>query len=209
MLERHHGVLLTDDAIEAALRLTDDYMLDRVRPDRAIDALDEACAHLQAKVTHSPRAETLIRERRSVLAARAAAEDARSAPNATRQRPPRDPDADPAGDGPHDEDDATSQEKLERYAREGIATLEKWGAEIESLFVEPRPQPIPTRPRAARPTNGARAGTAEGPFPPPASRLGEIEAELAGLLAADGAVVRGVDVARVVSRSLGQTVTWP
>ncbi len=47
-LERHHSVLIGDDAIEAAVRLTDAHVRDRRRPDKAIDALDEACAHLQA-----------------------------------------------------------------------------------------------------------------------------------------------------------------
>ncbi|OYV68385.1 MAG: ATP-dependent chaperone ClpB, partial [Gemmatimonadetes bacterium 21-71-4] len=40
-LERHHGVLIGDDALEAAVRLTDRHVADRRRPDKAIDALDE------------------------------------------------------------------------------------------------------------------------------------------------------------------------
>ncbi|CAA9322912.1 MAG: ClpB protein, partial [uncultured Gemmatimonadaceae bacterium] len=40
-LERHHNVVITDDALAAALELTDIYVVDRMRPDRAIDALDE------------------------------------------------------------------------------------------------------------------------------------------------------------------------
>ena len=47
-LERHHNVLISDEALRAAVKLTDQYVTDRMRPDKAIDAIDEACAHLQA-----------------------------------------------------------------------------------------------------------------------------------------------------------------
>ncbi|MBQ8414699.1 MAG: ATP-dependent Clp protease ATP-binding subunit [Clostridia bacterium] len=42
--ERHHRVLITDEAIEAAARLSERYIQDRFLPDKAIDLLDEACA---------------------------------------------------------------------------------------------------------------------------------------------------------------------
>jgi ATP-dependent Clp protease ATP-binding subunit ClpA len=54
-LERHHNVLISDEALRAAVKLTDLYVTDRMRPDKAIDALDEACAHLQAITEYSPR----------------------------------------------------------------------------------------------------------------------------------------------------------
>src|SRR3954469_13686126 len=56
-LERHHNVLIADEALRASVRLTDLHVRDRMRPDKAIDALDEACAHMQAHVQYSPRAE--------------------------------------------------------------------------------------------------------------------------------------------------------
>jgi ATP-dependent Clp protease ATP-binding subunit ClpA len=62
-LERHHNVVITDEAIMAAVDLTDRYVTDRRRPDKAIDALDEACAHTQAIAAYPPRAEALMRER--------------------------------------------------------------------------------------------------------------------------------------------------
>ena len=40
--EEHHGVLYSDAAIEACVKLTDRYISDRNFPDKAIDALDEA-----------------------------------------------------------------------------------------------------------------------------------------------------------------------
>src|SRR5829696_9239196 len=41
VLERHHGVVISDEALTAAQELTDKYVSDRLRPDKAIDALDE------------------------------------------------------------------------------------------------------------------------------------------------------------------------
>ncbi|MDE3152303.1 MAG: ATP-dependent Clp protease ATP-binding subunit, partial [Gemmatimonadota bacterium] len=64
-LERHHNVLIGDDALEAAVALTDRHVRDRRRPDKAIDALDEACAHLQAVTTYAPATEALLRARRA------------------------------------------------------------------------------------------------------------------------------------------------
>ena len=65
-LERHHAVAITDDALKAAIVLTDRFVTDRARPDKAIDVLDEACAHAQATAQVSPELDRLIRERRKV-----------------------------------------------------------------------------------------------------------------------------------------------
>src|SRR5262249_29727133 len=65
-LERHHAVAISDDALQAAIVLTDRFVLDRARPDKAIDVLDEACAHAQATAKVSPELERLIRDRRQV-----------------------------------------------------------------------------------------------------------------------------------------------
>ena len=65
-LERHHAVAITDEALKAAIVLTDRFVPERARPDKAIDVLDEACAHAQATVRVGPELERLIRERRKV-----------------------------------------------------------------------------------------------------------------------------------------------
>src|SRR6266480_3168948 len=65
-LERHHAVAITDDALKAAIVLTDRFVPERARPDKAIDVLDEACAHAQAAAQVSPALDHLIRERRKV-----------------------------------------------------------------------------------------------------------------------------------------------
>ncbi|MBQ9382964.1 MAG: ATP-dependent Clp protease ATP-binding subunit [Ruminiclostridium sp.] len=42
--EQHHGVTLTDNAIEAAVKLSVRYIEDRRLPDKALDLIDESCA---------------------------------------------------------------------------------------------------------------------------------------------------------------------
>lgn len=44
--EEHHNVSYTDEALKACVRLADRYMHDRSFPDKAIDVLDEAGAHI-------------------------------------------------------------------------------------------------------------------------------------------------------------------
>src|SRR5256884_1612690 len=60
-LERHHAVAITDDALKAAIVLTDRFVPERARPDKAIDVLDEACAHAQATARVSPELDQLLR----------------------------------------------------------------------------------------------------------------------------------------------------
>jgi ATP-dependent Clp protease ATP-binding subunit ClpC len=45
--ELHHGVGITDEAIEAAVKLSDRYINDRFLPDKAIDVMDEAGSALR------------------------------------------------------------------------------------------------------------------------------------------------------------------
>jgi ATP-dependent Clp protease ATP-binding subunit ClpA len=68
-LERHHAVAISDDALKAAIVLTDRFVPERARPDKAIDVLDEACAHAQATARVSPELDRLIRDRKKVEAA--------------------------------------------------------------------------------------------------------------------------------------------
>jgi ATP-dependent Clp protease ATP-binding subunit ClpC len=49
--ERHHGVGITDEATEAAVRLSDRYINDRFLPDKAIDVMDEAGSALRLEAT--------------------------------------------------------------------------------------------------------------------------------------------------------------
>ena len=45
--EKHHGVEITDDALEAAVKMSERYINDRFLPDKAIDLIDEASARVQ------------------------------------------------------------------------------------------------------------------------------------------------------------------
>ncbi|WP_322411775.1 ATP-dependent Clp protease ATP-binding subunit [Microbacterium invictum] len=48
--EEHHGVSYTDDALRAAVELSDRYLTDRVLPDKAIDLIDQAGARLRLRL---------------------------------------------------------------------------------------------------------------------------------------------------------------
>ncbi len=52
--EAHHGVKITDQAIHAAVELTDRYINDRFLPDKAIDVIDEAASKLRVHSMVSP-----------------------------------------------------------------------------------------------------------------------------------------------------------
>ena len=45
--EKHHGVTITDDALEAAVKMSIRYIADRHLPDKAIDLMDEASSRVQ------------------------------------------------------------------------------------------------------------------------------------------------------------------
>lgn len=192
-LARHHNVAIADDALLAAVRLTDLFITDRARPDRAIDALDEACAHAQAGASYSPATEQLVLERRQLVHAvnQAAAEAPRdSAPRAEAEAA-----------------DQTPGDPIDRWAREGFAALERFGAELEAAFA---PAAMGERPA---PRSTQTAAPAAEPAPPPApasaaSRLATIEWELQRRLIDEGLVVRGHDVARIVSVATGQSIQW-
>ncbi len=47
--ENHHGVTITDEAIDSAITLSERYITDRFLPDKAIDLIDEASAKVKLK----------------------------------------------------------------------------------------------------------------------------------------------------------------
>jgi len=53
--EAHHRVKITDDAIEAAVRLSSRYITDRFLPDKAIDLIDEASSAARIKSLTPPQ----------------------------------------------------------------------------------------------------------------------------------------------------------
>ncbi|WP_338833806.1 Negative regulator of genetic competence ClpC/MecB [Moorella humiferrea] len=52
--EAHHRVKISDEALEAAARLSDRYITDRYLPDKAIDLVDEAASRVRLKVYTAP-----------------------------------------------------------------------------------------------------------------------------------------------------------
>ncbi|MCY6371589.1 ATP-dependent Clp protease ATP-binding subunit [Clostridium ganghwense] len=52
--EAHHGVKITDEAIESAVNLSDRYITDRYLPDKAIDLIDEAGAKVRIQNLTAP-----------------------------------------------------------------------------------------------------------------------------------------------------------
>ena len=53
-LEAHHQVIIKDEALVAAAKLTDRYITDRFLPDKAIDAIDEAAAEIRMQIESEP-----------------------------------------------------------------------------------------------------------------------------------------------------------
>ncbi|MDM8311212.1 ATP-dependent Clp protease ATP-binding subunit [Clostridium cadaveris] len=52
--EAHHGVKITDEALEASITLSDRYITDRYLPDKAIDLMDEAAAKIRIENLTTP-----------------------------------------------------------------------------------------------------------------------------------------------------------
>ena len=66
--EKHHGVVIEDRALEAAVQMSVRYINDRFLPDKAIDIIDEAAAKVRlGECRRIPRAEELETEIRKVL----------------------------------------------------------------------------------------------------------------------------------------------
>ncbi|HOG35160.1 MAG TPA: ATP-dependent Clp protease ATP-binding subunit [Petrotogaceae bacterium] len=52
--EKHHNVVITDDAVNAAVKLSQRYITDRFLPDKAIDLIDEACSKKSIEFENKP-----------------------------------------------------------------------------------------------------------------------------------------------------------
>ena len=60
--EEHHRVLITREAVEAAVKLSERYINDRNLPDKAIDLIDEAAASARLQVMEIPQKEKELLE---------------------------------------------------------------------------------------------------------------------------------------------------
>ncbi len=52
--EKHHGVIISDEALEASVELSDRYVTDRWLPDKAIDVMDEASSRARLQMSDKP-----------------------------------------------------------------------------------------------------------------------------------------------------------
>ncbi len=77
--EAHHKVKITDEAVEAAVKLSKRYIQDRFLPDKAIDLMDEAASKLRIKNLTTPPDLKAMEEEISVISAKK--EDAVKAQN--------------------------------------------------------------------------------------------------------------------------------
>ena len=66
--EDHHNLIISDDAIIAATKLSSKYINDRFLPDKAIDVIDEASSKVRLKVcTLSPEGKELEKELKDII----------------------------------------------------------------------------------------------------------------------------------------------
>ncbi|MBQ8428546.1 MAG: ATP-dependent Clp protease ATP-binding subunit [Clostridia bacterium] len=75
--EEHHGIVISDEAIEAAVKLSSRYITDRFLPDKAIDLIDEAAARVRivegsvsAEIREAMAESMLLEEERALHASR-------------------------------------------------------------------------------------------------------------------------------------------
>lgn len=181
-LEAHHHVAISPEALRASVELTDEHVQDRRRPDRAIDVLDEAAAHLQATATYPEALEEMIIARRAPRSKSRGRDDRAASPAEV------------------EEDDA-----IEQFARDSFDALGRFGAELEAIISggPGASQATNTEPVRVVPTTvvarAAEPATPTAPLDHPAMRERLLEA---------GIVVKGRDVARVVAMMSGHTVRW-
>ena len=65
--EEHHHVTITDEAVEAAVKLSKRYINDRFLPDKAIDLMDEAAAKVRLRAGGKPEEVVELRHRINLL----------------------------------------------------------------------------------------------------------------------------------------------
>jgi ATP-dependent Clp protease ATP-binding subunit ClpC len=180
-LERHHAVAITDDALKAAIVLTDRFVPERARPDKAIDVLDEACAHAQATARVSPELDRLIRERRKV--------DAMIRRGLTHE--------------------AAAPTPPEDLLAEVFPVLERIGEEIEKMLGGGgRGRVVEVGGGSSVGQPPPPSTTLHRPPPTLAERREELDRLLRGELENQGIIVTGKDVARVVSTAVGKGIEW-
>ncbi|MBD3942473.1 ATP-dependent Clp protease ATP-binding subunit [Microbacterium sp. NEAU-LLC] len=104
--EEHHGIVYTDEALRAAVELSDRYLSERVLPDKAIDLIDQAGARLRLSLGSKVDVSALVERLATLEADKNAAVSAEHYEEASQIR----------------DQIAEVQERLERATAAGAAT---------------------------------------------------------------------------------------
>ncbi|MBQ6885665.1 MAG: ATP-dependent Clp protease ATP-binding subunit [Clostridia bacterium] len=121
--EAHHKVVITDDAIVAAVKLSSRYINDRFLPDKAIDLIDEAASRVRLSSSQTDEVKQL---EQSLLTVKAEKDDAINSQEFERAAELRDKAA--------RIEDEIAQKKSERNAHASGEVTEQNIAEIVSLW---------------------------------------------------------------------------
>jgi len=113
--EEHHGIVYTDEALRAAVELSDRYLTERVLPDKAIDLIDQAGARLRLRLGAKVDVSGLVERLATLEADKNAAVSAEQYEEASQIR----------------DQIADVQERLERATASGVA------ARTEAVVDEP------------------------------------------------------------------------
>jgi len=63
--EEYHNLIITDEAVEEAVKLSNRYITDRFLPDKAIDLVDEACSLKSMKYNHNEKDVQKLKEKKA------------------------------------------------------------------------------------------------------------------------------------------------
>lgn len=185
-LEHHHAVAIADEAVVAAQVLTDRFVTDRAQPDKAIDVLDEACAHAQATARLPAELEHILRERRRLDAA--LKKEAGAGAQSRR---------------------GTGDDPFASFSREVLPVLDRIGEEIERFFGGTNGKAdAPAHRRTDAPGAQGSDVPSAASIETLAERRDRLDGELRRGLEKLGIVVSAQDVARAVSVAVGKRIEW-
>ncbi|WP_194395869.1 ATP-dependent Clp protease ATP-binding subunit [Microbacterium atlanticum] len=126
--EEHHGIVYTDEALRAAVELSDRYLTERVLPDKAIDLIDQAGARLRLRLGAQIDVSELLERLAALEADKNAAVSAERYEEASRIR----------------DQIAEVQERLERATAPNQAVSRETEGEVPGLGVNARSRGLAT-----------------------------------------------------------------
>jgi ATP-dependent Clp protease ATP-binding subunit ClpC len=119
--EEHHGIVYTDEALRAAVELSDRYLTERVLPDKAIDLIDQAGARLRLRIGAKVDVSALLERLATLEADKNAAVSAEHYEEASRIR----------------DQIAEVQSKLDEATAAGAVSAGSAGGAVDAVVGEP------------------------------------------------------------------------